>query len=156
MSSESRIKPCLFSAISGTITLDGKPVANAKVKRLAGKAHSEGQKIDETFTDDNGKFEMPAVFDRVLLAKVLPMEFAVSQQIFVYIENKEYEIWNGVKRQRQENSESSGNPLIVSCELNQAHKMVSVGGGFVSSNCLWDFTPDPPLILDDPLPDDEL
>ena len=50
-------KTCLFSAISGTITLNGKPVANARIKRVS------DERIDESKTDENGYFSMPSVFD---------------------------------------------------------------------------------------------
>ena len=148
-------KMCLFSGISGVITLDGQPVINARLKRIVRKAHSEGKKTDETTTDDKGYFSMPAVFDRSIVGKILPMEFSVPQQIYVYYQGQEYKIWSGVKRDREENSESSGNPLIVSCELNQEHEIASVGGGFVSSSCHWEFTPDPPVTFGPPESDED-
>ncbi len=148
-------KMCLFSGISGIITLDGKPVGNAKIKRVVGKAHTHGKKTDETTTNDKGYFEMPPVFDRSLIGKVLPMQFSVPQEIFVAYREKKYNIWSGVKSKREENSESSGNPLVVQCELNRDHQIVSVGGGFVSSSCTWKFEPDPPLIIDPPEDDED-
>ncbi len=66
-------KVCLFSEISGVITLDGKPVANAKLVRTVNK---EKDITDETTTDDKGYFKMPAVYERTI-TKFLPMEFVV-------------------------------------------------------------------------------
>ncbi len=149
MSSGSRTKPCLFSAISGVILRGGEPVKNAKIKRIVGKAHTEGKITDETTTDENGYFEMPAIFDRVLLAKILPMEFAVPQEIFVYVDGKEFDIWSGVKRERQENAESKGKPLIVECDLERERKPIDVSGGFVFSRCTWDVEPDEPFRAED-------
>ena len=83
MAEGSRTKPCLFSPISGTITLDGKPATGAKLIRTVGKAHTQGQLVDTTTTDDHGEFEMPGVFERVWLAKILPMEFVAGQEILV-------------------------------------------------------------------------
>ena len=142
MSSGSRTKPCLFSAVSGVILMRGEPVKNAKIKRIVGKAHTEGKITDETTTDENGYFEMPAIFDRVLLAKILPMEFAVPQEIFVYVDGKEFDIWSGVKRERQENAESKGKPLVVQCELESERRQIEVSGGFILTLCEWDVEPD--------------
>ena len=136
-------KLCLFSAISGVITLDGKPVSAAQIKRTVGKAHTQGEKTDETYTDADGYFEMPSVWDRSLIGKVLPMEFAVPQEVFVYADGQEYKIWSGVKRRKEEFSESSGQPLVVRCELKSEKRIVNVGGGFVSSVCEWNYKEDP-------------
>ena len=73
MTEGSRAKPCLFSPISGTITLNGEPAAGAKLIRTAGKAHTRGEFVDTATTDQQGQFEMHGAFERVLLAKFLPM-----------------------------------------------------------------------------------
>ena len=145
MAEGSRTNPCLFSPISGTITLNGKPAAGAKLTRTAGKAHTQGELVDTAIADEQGQFEMPGVFERVLLAKFLPMEFVASQEIVVEYEGHSYKIWGGVKRDRAVYSESSGRPLVVTCELNSGVKRAAVGGGFVNSVCTWDFEPDPEL-----------
>ncbi len=154
MSSESRTNPCLFSAISGVILENGKPLKNAKLKRVASKAHTQGSLTDETTTDEKGYFSMPAVFDKVILAKILPMEFSVSQQIYVYHAGEEYKIWSGVKRSREENAESRGKPLIVECDLARETELIEVNGGPIFSKCKWDVEPDAPMVWD-PLEDDE-
>ena len=143
-------KLCLFSGLSGVITLDGKPVANATVKRIVGKAHTQGKKTDETTTDENGHFSMPAVFDRSIIGKFLPMEFSVPQEIFVYHESKEYDIWSGVKRKPEENAESRGKPLKVQCRLEAERKSIEVNGGVIFTRCTWDVEPDTPFVFDGP------
>ena len=153
MSSNNSSKKCVFSAISGQITFDGKPAANARIKRIASKAFAREQIIDEIHTDEQGYFILPAVFDKPVLGKFLPMEFAVPQQIIVYHGSKKYEIWDGVKRDPSENSESSGHPLIVSCELTDPLSTVDVGGGFVTSMCKWKFEADPPFQFEPPIED---
>ena len=49
-------KVCVFSAISGTLLKDGKPVAGAKLVR---SAEWQSKKQDETVTDEQGYFEFP-------------------------------------------------------------------------------------------------
>ena len=131
-------KVCLFSEISGVITLDGKPVANAKLVRTVKK---EKTIIDETTTDANGNFKMPAVFERTV-TKFLPMEFVVKQDILLTYNNKEYKIWDGVKRKEEENAESRGKPLVVKCELNSDVNHIAVNGSVFFNLCTWDVEPD--------------
>jgi len=131
-------KVCLFSEISGVITLDGKPVANAKLVRTANR---DGDITDETTTDEHGKFTMPAVYERTI-TKFLPMEFVVSQEIEVSHCGKKYKMWDGIKRKREENTESRGKPLVVSCELNSEEKHIRVDGAGFFTLCTWDVEPD--------------
>ena len=130
---------CLFSKMSGVITLNGKPAAGAKLVRTANR---DGVKTDETITDANGHFEFPAMFERTA-AKYLPQEFVASQIIMAHYEGKEYEMWNGVKRKPEENSESRGKPLIVECELTNERKLITVNRNPIFTICKWDVEPDP-------------
>lgn len=132
-------KVCLFSGISGVITLDGKPVANARIVR---KADRDGEKQDETTTDSEGRFSLPPMFERTI-AKYLPQEFAASQNITVFHGSQSYSIWRGVKRRPEENTESRGKPLMVACELGAEEKMIKVNNSPIISLCTWDVEPDP-------------
>lgn len=134
-------KVCLFSAISGVITLDGVPAANARLVRTGDR---DGAKTDETTTDENGYFEFPVMLERTI-TKLLPQEFVASQKIFVYYHDKKYEMWDGIKRTSEENTESRGKPLIVTCELNSEEKGIVVNGSPIHSLCTWDVEPDPKM-----------
>lgn len=132
-------KVCLFSGISGVITLDGEPIANARVVR---KADRDGEKQDETITDEQGHFSLPPMFERTI-AKYLPQEFAASQDITVFHGDQSYSIWRGVKRKPEENTESRGKPLVVACELHAEEKAIIVNNSPIISLCVWDVEPDP-------------
>lgn len=131
-------KVCLFSNMTGVITLDGKPVANARLVRTVNLSSDE---TDETTTDENGNFQLPAIFKRTV-SKYLPQEFAANQQIIVHYNDKEYRIWSGVKRKPDENTESRGKPLDVKCELNSEETMIKVNNSPIFSLCTWDVEPD--------------
>jgi len=134
-------KVCLFSEISGVITLDGKPVADAKLIRIA----NHGKDItDETTTDANGQFRMPAVFSRTLTG-ILPMEFVGKQYIIVQHNGKEYKIWDGVRRSVEINAEARGKPLVVQCDLNRPVDHISVDGSIYFTMCTRDVVPDAPI-----------
>lgn len=130
---------CLFSAISGTITLDGKPVANARLVRTGDR---EGAKVDETVTDENGYFAFLPMYERTI-TKFLPQEFVASQLIIVHHNGKQYAMWSGVKRKKEENTEARGQPLVVTCELNQDENLKIVEGSPIHSLCSWDAEDDP-------------
>ena len=130
---------CLFSAISGTITLDGKPAANARLVRTGDR---DGAKTDETFTDENGYFAFPPMYERTI-TKFLPQEFVARQRIVVNYNENSYEVWSGVKGSVNENSESRGKNLVVMCELNSDKKYIWVDGSPYSTLCTWNVEPDP-------------
>ena len=137
-------KVCLFSGISGVITMNGKPVANAKLVRTADR---DGAMTDETITDENGQFSMPAVFERTI-TKYLPQEFVASQEIYIYVDGMKHKVWSGVKRKPDENSESRGKPLVVKCELSNELDLKEVNNSPIFSRCEWDAEPDEPLQID--------
>jgi len=132
----------LFSAMAGVITMDGKPAANVRLVRTVDYDKKE---TDETTTDELGNFEFPAVRQHIRL-KFLPREFVVSQSIKAYYEGTEYELWEGVKRNASENSESRGKSLVVSCDLLSEEKHIRVDGAPYFSLCTWDVEPDPTMI----------
>jgi len=88
-------------------------------------------------TDDNGYFELPAVFDQSFLGKFLPGEFAIPQQVFVTYGGEEYKVWAGVKRTKDENSEARGNELVVQCKLDSEPQAIAVDRGFYYTQCSW-------------------
>jgi hypothetical protein len=137
-------KVCLFSAISGVITLDGMPVTSARLVRIGDR---DGAKTDETTTDENGYFEFPAMLERTI-TKFLPMEFVASQEIIVHYNNQEYSIWRAVKRNPAENTESRGKPFIVKCELSGEETHLRVNNSPIFTLCSWDVEPDPKINME--------
>jgi hypothetical protein len=134
-------KVCLFSRMSGVVKLHGEPAKNARLVRTV--SLSSSPKTDETYTDENGYFEFPAVFERTV-AKFLPMEFVAKQDIVVHYQGTEYEMWDGIKRRPEENVESRGQPLVVECELAMEElDYKSVNGGPIFSRCIWGAEGDP-------------
>lgn len=135
------IKQCLFSEMTGIVNFEGKPAPGVKLVRMV---DYDKKQYDETVTDENGSFHFPAVFRTSILSKFLPMEFVVGQQIIAHKDDKEYEIWVGVKRKPEENAESRGKPLIVDCELTLPKQpFITVDGSPISSRCTWDVEADP-------------
>jgi len=132
-------KVCIFSAISGVITLNGQPVAHAKLIRTGSK---ERKHQDETTTDESGHFSFPPMYERSI-AKYLPMEFVAEQQIMVNYKGLSYKLWSGVKRKSDENTESRGKPLVVTCSRNNEEGYISVADSKFFTLCSLDVKPDP-------------
>lgn len=131
-------KVCTFSKITGVIVEDGKPVVNALVERTT---DYNSKKSDETYTDSDGRFELPALFERSA-GSLLPQEFVVGQTIFISTKNGRKQIWEGIKRSKKENSESRGEPLDVQCDLNSETKVIKVDGQVFMTLCSWDVEAD--------------
>ena len=128
-------KICLFSAISGTITLNGKPVTNARIKRVS------DERIDESKTDKNGHFSMPSVFANPIfsfMSRFIPGQFVSPQTLYVYVDGMEHQILGAVKRRKQELSESLGKPWVVTCELTDEENIFKIDGSPFATKCKWD------------------
>ncbi|MGI9282637.1 MAG: DUF6795 domain-containing protein [Endozoicomonas sp.] len=145
-------KMCTFSRISGVILNNGEPVVGAKIIR---ETRYEKTFSDQTVTDESGHFEMPALFVRSI-AKYLPQEFVVWQSMKIEVNGSEHEIWDAAKRSKEENSESRGKPLIVTCELSDAKRIIRVAGVSFITKCLWDVEEDEPLFSDGIYFDDQI
>lgn len=139
-------KLCVFSQMSGVVTHDGKPVANARLVRSGEVAGSE--KEDEAITDDTGRFHFPALYVRSI-TKYLPQEFVAKQSIQLHHEGKIRKIWHGVKRSPEENTEARGKPLDVACEISDEEQHLWVQGSTFVTLCKWDVEPDPPISWDE-------
>lgn len=130
-------KVCTFSPISGVVLYEGKPVAGARIVRTT---DYQKKSQDEAVTDGNGYFEMPGIYERHIV-NFLPQEFVVGQLINVSFNDKEYKIWSGVKRKWEENAESRGKPLVVTCELTQEDEVINVDRQPFIAKCKWDVDP---------------
>lgn len=131
-------KVCTFSGISGVILKGGKPVADATVTRTTSY---QKKKIDQTKTDKEGYFELPALFERSAMS-LLPQEFVVGQLLVVTVDGTDHVIWDGVKRKKEENSEARGKPLVITCDIEDETRVVEVNGQPFVTKCRWDVVPD--------------
>ncbi len=128
-------KTCLFSAISGTITLGGKPVTNAIIKRVS------DERIDESKTDENGHFSMPSVFASPIfsfISRFIPGQFVSTQKLYIYVDGMEHLLFEGIKRNEAEFTESRGKPWVISCELSDDPIWFRIEGNAFGSRCKWD------------------
>lgn len=127
---------CVFSAMEGTITFQGKPAVGAKVTLIVRWKDEKGE-TETTVTDEKGRFSLP-VMNRVL-RQLFPAEFVAHQSIFVHYQGQEYHIWEMSKRDGGEYEEFGGRPVNLRCEItDELSYDVEIKRGLLVTSCVWD------------------
>jgi hypothetical protein len=127
---------CVFSSMQGMVTLNGKPVAGAKLRRVVTWKDKKGES-DSTETDAEGRFEFPAMMRT--LKQMLPAQFVAHQSIYVIYNDTEYHIWEMGKTSKQENSELGHVADNLTCELtDELEPYPEAPGGLLLTVCKWD------------------
>ena len=132
-------KVCLFSPVKGKVVLKGQPVVGAVIQRSYDWAWKNQQGRDETTTDQNGEFSLPAIYGTMILGSALPHEPYIDQTVLIYYDEKSYKAWRSSKRTYDEYGELAasgilgglnGKPISLLCDLEMPVKNHGGGGGF--------------------------
>lgn len=132
-------KVCLFSPVKGKVVLQGKPVVGALIERSYEWVWKNQKGSDQTVTDVNGEFELPAIHGTMVLGSVLPHEPVIHQSIDIKAGEEIYKAWRSSKRTYDEFSELctsdiegglKGKPIRLLCDLGQGVKNHGGVGGF--------------------------
>ncbi|MFT3782677.1 MAG: hypothetical protein QM790_11740 [Nibricoccus sp.] len=119
-------KVCLFSPVKGKVVHNGQPVAGAVIQRTYEWAWKNQKGGDETVTDPNGEFSLPAIHGTMILGKVAPHEPYIDQLIMINYDGKMFQAWCTDKRNYDEFGELSGllngGPIEILCDLNTEAK----------------------------------
>lgn len=135
MFSQAEEEVVICSQMEGVITLNGKPVSNAKIERWLKWKDEEGEK-DYFSTDENGRFDIPVKRDVVKLSAIT--QFVMAQEIRVFVDGVEYVIWAKAKREKGIYGELGGKPENFRCELSDEFVRVEAGEGMLVTSCKWD------------------
>lgn len=108
-------KLVLFSAVEGTISRNGAPVAGATVTREFLWSMKRETGSDTTVTDAAGRFSLPEITRRSLMA-LFPHEPVVRQTITIAVDGTSYKAWVYFKRNYDDNGELR-RPIRLSCRL---------------------------------------
>jgi len=125
----------LFSPMQGKITVNDKPVADARVERFLKWKDETGEK-DSFSTDQSGHFNIPVKKDTVKLSTI--SKFVIAQEVRVYIDKEEYLIWTMGTGNKTSYGELGGKPKTLRCELSDAMTCVEVDDGLLGTSCKWD------------------
>lgn len=134
---------CVFSAVSGHLLSNGKPVKHARLVRTGQLGHAKEKVTDEVITDENGYFEFPDMYQSASEFGGLAA-FRVFQAIHVVdADGVQQEIWNGVKRDGLKGGENRNNPWSMQCDISSDEKVYLVNGASFFTVCAWDVEKDP-------------
>lgn len=127
-------KVCVFSEVKARVTLNGEPLKNTAIIR---KWEWRDLQQDKTATDEDGYFEFPAIFERSIMDRALPIELVIAQGLYVETEGEVQKFWSNSKREPQENAELGGQPINLSCELTNEMKITRQYGSIMNTLCTW-------------------
>ncbi len=108
---------CIFSPVEGKVVQHGQAVSGAVVEREFVWNWGKEQKVDQTTTDDGGRFKLPGIYRRSLMASLLPHQPSTLQSLVIRHAGKEYKAWGFHKLNYDENGELAGKPIVLLCAL---------------------------------------
>jgi len=140
------MKVNLFSEMKGVVTLDGKPVSGALLKRTA-IPNNDKEYTDNTTTDENGRFHFNKM-ETKMFSKFLPGESRVHQKVVIDYNGKQYIAWETAAASDVDKGELNESADIgtsreieinLKCELT-ADKTDKAGAytTVISGICSWD------------------
>ncbi len=109
-------KMVMFSAVSGKVLQDGKPVAGAVVEREFRWSWKSETGTDSTQTDASGAFRFPVIERSSFMGSVLPHEPMVRQTILIKHGGKTHKAWMFDKGNYKLDGEL-GKPIVMTCRL---------------------------------------
>jgi hypothetical protein len=108
-------KLCLFSEVRGVVLANGSPAADATVERTWDWGRKPGS--DRARTDAEGRFALPAVLRRSLLASILPHEPVIRQEMHIEHGGERRQAWLFVKHNYEVDGERKGRPIRATFHL---------------------------------------
>lgn len=124
-------KTCVFSEVRARLVLNGKPIVGATVTR---QWNWNKKRTDESVTDENGFVHFPAIFESSV-ARLLPTELVIGQQLSVEINGATKVFWANGKREPEENAEYGGASFNVVCELSEEEVLIEDYGSLMVTMC---------------------
>ena len=113
-------KMVIFSAVSGKVLQDGKPVPGATVEREFRWSWKDEIGTDSATTGAAGEFSFGRIERSSFLGSLLPHEPVVRQSLTIKVGGKSYEGWLLNKHNYDDNGEVEGKPLRLVCRLEAA------------------------------------
>lgn len=107
----------LFSAVEGTVYLNGQPVSGVEVQQAYHWHWKNEQRTVSTRTDANGTFSLPAITGQSFTSRFLPHEPVIGQRITLRYQGREHKAWVFTRHNYDALGEVAGRELVFSCEL---------------------------------------
>jgi len=84
------LKVCLFSPVKGIVVYKGQPVVGAVIERSYHWNWKDQKGGDQTVTDQNGEFSLPAIYAYLGHMKFVPHQPVIEQSILIQHEGATY------------------------------------------------------------------
>lgn len=110
-------KMVLWSAMKGRVLMNGQPAAGAVLVRNYSWHWKNEKGGDKTTASANGDFSFPALEGSSLLGGLLPHQPVIEQVMKIEYQGKTYDAWAFFKYSYENNSETKGKPIDVTCRL---------------------------------------
>ncbi|WP_431260843.1 DUF6795 domain-containing protein [Roseateles chitinivorans] len=107
----------LFSAVEGTVLMEGKPVEGLEVQQTWSWHWGEKKGSAVTRTDAQGRFHFPVVTGRSITGSLLPHQPVIEQSILFVHQGKVIDGWSHGKDNYEDQGELKGKPLRLVCDL---------------------------------------
>ncbi|MBK9991033.1 MAG: hypothetical protein IPP19_09935 [Verrucomicrobia bacterium] len=116
------LKLCLFSPVKGIVVHKGQPVVGAVIERTCKWNWKKYEpQTDQTVTDNNGEFSLPAINSWMGMVQLVPHEPVIHQSILIKHNEKTYGAWHSFKSEYDEfgelNGRLAGRPINLFCDL---------------------------------------
>ena len=134
----------ISSPLQGLLVKNGKPMANTKIiRKLTWNGNEEGLK-NEFFTDENGRFDIPAHQEALKLGTMT--EFVGAIELFAESDDEDHIddnfFWLSSKHS-EENYSDIEKPLKgLVCDLSREKQAVDIADNSVYARCTWDGMPE--------------
>lgn len=107
----------LFSAVEGTVYLNGQPVPGVEVEQAYHWHWKNEQRTVSKTTGADGTFSLTAITGQSFTARFLPHEPVIGQRITLRYQGHEHKAWVFTRHNYDALGEVAGCELVFSCEL---------------------------------------
>lgn len=107
----------LFSAVEGTVYLNGQPASGVEVEQAYHWHWKNEQRTVSTRTAADGTFSLPALTGQSFTSRFLPHEPVIGQRITLRHQGREHKAWVFTKHNYDALGEVAGRELVFRCEL---------------------------------------
>ncbi|MFT6909756.1 MAG: hypothetical protein ACJAS1_006483 [Oleiphilaceae bacterium] len=133
-------KYVISSPLEGVLVKDGKPLPRTKITRYLSWTGYEGEKVDEFFTDDHGRFTIPAYEEMLNLGTL--NQFVGKTLLIAVVNSKEIDIWLVAKFDGEIYSDLQGPLEGLVCDVNTTKSSLKVKHSIISTKCRWQGMPE--------------
>jgi len=129
----------ISSPLQGLLRKGDKPLVNTKITRYIEWTGFEGEKVDEFYTDEKGRFNIPIYEETLSLGKLA--QFVGKALLIVELNEEEIPIWVVAKFDGEMYSDLSGPLNELVCDIKSDRLSLDMPRSMISTRCRWQSMP---------------